>query len=127
GRGPPGLPPAARVARVRGRHLPLPPAPVSSRAARMGAQRRLGGDRGVRLVRAVPGVAEDPASDRPVRILSVEIFHGVLYGFQVALQPINLLYCFAGVFIGTLVGVLPGLGPAAAIALLLPSTFAASP
>jgi len=57
----------------------------------------------------------------------VELFHGVLYGFQVALQPINLLYCFVGVFIGTLVGVLPGLGPAAAIALLLPSTFAASP
>jgi len=57
----------------------------------------------------------------------VEIFSGVLYGFQVALQPINLLYCFIGVFIGTLVGVLPGLGPAAAIALLLPSTFAASP
>jgi putative tricarboxylic transport membrane protein len=57
----------------------------------------------------------------------VEIFAGVLYGFQVALQPINLLYCFVGVLIGTLVGVLPGLGPAAAIALLLPSTFAASP
>ena len=57
----------------------------------------------------------------------MEIFHGVLYGFQIALQPINLLYCFVGVFIGTLVGVLPGLGPAAAIALLLPSTFAASP
>jgi putative tricarboxylic transport membrane protein len=57
----------------------------------------------------------------------VEIFHGVLYGFQIALQPINLLYCFVGVFIGTLVGVLPGLGPAAAIALLLPSTFAAPP
>jgi len=57
----------------------------------------------------------------------VEIFHGIVYGFQVALQPINLLYCFVGVFIGTLVGVLPGLGPAAAIALLLPSTFAATP
>jgi putative tricarboxylic transport membrane protein len=57
----------------------------------------------------------------------LDVFHGVLYGFQVALQPINLLYCFVGVFIGTLVGVLPGLGPAAAIALLLPSTFAASP
>ncbi len=57
----------------------------------------------------------------------MEIFQGVLYGFQVALQPINLLYCFLGVFIGTLVGVLPGLGPAAAIALLLPSTFAVSP
>jgi len=57
----------------------------------------------------------------------VEIFHGVVYGFQVALQPVNLLYCFVGVFIGTLVGVLPGLGPAAAIALLLPSTFATTP
>ena len=57
----------------------------------------------------------------------MEIVQGVLYGFQVALQPVNLLHCFAGVFIGTLVGVLPGLGPAAAIALLLPSTFAASP
>ena len=57
----------------------------------------------------------------------MEIFHGLLYGFQVALQPINLLYCFVGVFIGTLVGVLPGLGPAAAIALLLPSTFTVSP
>ena len=39
----------------------------------------------------------------------------------------NLMYCFAGVLIGTLVGVLPGLGPAAAIALLLPTTFKASP
>ncbi|PYN78481.1 MAG: transporter [Candidatus Rokuibacteriota bacterium] len=57
----------------------------------------------------------------------MEIFRGALYGFQVALEPINLLYCFVGVFIGTLVGVLPGLGPAAAIALLLPSTYAASP
>src|SRR5215470_13484006 len=57
----------------------------------------------------------------------MEIFQGLLYGFQVALQPINLFYCFMGVFIGTLVGVLPGLGPAAAIALLLPSTFAATP
>ena len=103
------------------------PAPVSARAARLAVQRRVGGHRNAGVVRAVPGVAEDAAPDRPVRVLSVEIFHGVLYGFQVALQPINLLYCFVGVFIGTLVGVLPGLGPAAAIALLLPSTFAASP
>src|SRR5438093_585625 len=79
------------------------------------------------MLRAVPALAEDPAPDGPARVLSLEIFGGVLYGFQVALQPINLLYCFIGVFIGTLVGVLPGLGPAAAIALLLPSTFAASP
>ena len=57
----------------------------------------------------------------------MEIFQNVLYGFEVALQPINLIYCFFGVLIGTLVGVLPGLGPAAAIALLLPSTFKATP
>ena len=52
---------------------------------------------------------------------------GVIYGFQVALEPINLLYCFIGVFIGTLVGVLPGIGPAGSIALLLPMTFRLSP
>jgi len=57
----------------------------------------------------------------------MDIIQNVLYGFQVALQPINLIYCFFGTLIGTLVGVLPGLGPAAAIALLLPSTFHASP
>jgi len=57
----------------------------------------------------------------------MDIFQSVLYGFQVALQPLNLIYCFFGVMIGTLVGVLPGLGPAAAIALLLPTTFKATP
>jgi putative tricarboxylic transport membrane protein len=57
----------------------------------------------------------------------MDIFQGVIYGFQVACQPINLMYCFFGVLIGTLVGVLPGLGPAAAIALLLPTTFKVAP
>ena len=57
----------------------------------------------------------------------MDIFRNVVYGFQVALQPVNLFYCFIGTLIGTLVGVLPGLGPAAAIALLLPSTFHATP
>src|SRR5512136_10 len=59
--------------------------------------------------------------------MDINIFQSVLYGFQVALQPLNLIYCFFGVLIGTLVGVLPGLGPAAAIALLLPTTFKATP
>src|SRR4030042_1484622 len=59
--------------------------------------------------------------------MDFNIIQNVLYGFQIALQPINLIYCFFGVLIGTLVGVLPGLGPAAAIALLLPSTFKATP
>ena len=48
-------------------------------------------------------------------------------GFQVAFQPVNLFFCFMGVLIGTLVGVLPGLGPVAAMSLLLPSTFHISP
>ncbi len=51
----------------------------------------------------------------------------MLMGFQVALQPGNLVFCFAGVLIGTLVGVLPGLGPVAAISLLLPTTFHVTP
>ena len=57
----------------------------------------------------------------------MDVIQNVIYGFQVALQPINLFYCFFGVLIGTLVGVLPGLGPPAAIAMLLPSTFHATP
>jgi putative tricarboxylic transport membrane protein len=57
----------------------------------------------------------------------IEIFQNVIFGFQVALQPSNLIYCFFGVLIGTLVGVLPGLGPSAAIALLLPATFKVTP
>jgi putative tricarboxylic transport membrane protein len=51
----------------------------------------------------------------------------ILLGFQVALQWNNLLFCFVGVLIGTLVGVLPGLGPVAAISLLLPTTFHVPP
>ncbi len=57
----------------------------------------------------------------------MEVLQSVIYGFEVALQPVNLVYCFTGVFIGTLVGVLPGIGPAGAIALLLPSTFHVAP
>jgi TctA family transporter len=48
-------------------------------------------------------------------------------GLATALTPINLLYCFAGVFLGTLIGVLPGLGPTATIAILLPVTFTLPP
>lgn len=57
----------------------------------------------------------------------METIHSLYYGFQVVLEPLNLIYCFLGVLIGTLVGVLPGLGPPAAISLLLPATFKASP
>src|SRR6266511_932957 len=44
-------------------------------------------------------------------------------GFSIALQPAVLLYAFAGCVVGTLVGVLPGVGPLAGISLLLPATF----
>jgi putative tricarboxylic transport membrane protein len=54
-------------------------------------------------------------------------WHQVYVGFQTAIQPVNLLFCFIGVLLGQLVGILPGLGPAAAIAMLLPVSFALSP
>jgi putative tricarboxylic transport membrane protein len=57
----------------------------------------------------------------------MDIFSGLLSGFQIVFQPVNFLYCFAGVFIGTLIGVLPGIGPTGAMAMLLPTTFGLSP
>jgi TctA family transporter len=48
-------------------------------------------------------------------------------GFSVIFTPTNLLFCFIGVLLGTLVGVLPGIGPVATIALLLPLTFKMGP
>ena len=53
----------------------------------------------------------------------MDLLNYLLLGFQVAFQPQNLFYCFTGVIIGTLVGVLPGMGPVAAMSLLLPATF----
>jgi putative tricarboxylic transport membrane protein len=57
----------------------------------------------------------------------MEFFHYITGGFSIALQPTNLTFCFFGVLMGTLVGVLPGLGPVAAMSLLLPATFHLSP
>jgi putative tricarboxylic transport membrane protein len=53
------------------------------------------------------------------------MIENILYGFSIALSPANLFYCFCGVLIGTIVGVLPGVGPVAGIALLLPVTYQA--
>ncbi|MBP1779653.1 MAG: tripartite tricarboxylate transporter TctA family protein, partial [candidate division NC10 bacterium] len=47
----------------------------------------------------------------------------LLHGFAVSLDPARIFYCFLGVVLGTIVGVLPGLGPSATIALLLPVTY----
>jgi len=57
----------------------------------------------------------------------MELLGNLGLGLATALTPINLLYCFAGVFLGTLIGVLPGLGPTATIAMLLPVTFGLPP
>ena len=57
----------------------------------------------------------------------MDFFQSMIMGFQVALQPANLLMCFIGVLLGTLVGVLPGLGPVAAMSLLLPVTYVSTP
>lgn len=57
----------------------------------------------------------------------MDVFTALMTGFGVALHPINIFFCFIGVLFGTLVGVLPGLGPAAALALLLPTTLAINP
>lgn len=57
----------------------------------------------------------------------METLNNIFYGFSVLLTPLNLLYCFIGVLLGTLVGVLPGLGPSATIALLLPMIFHGNP
>jgi putative tricarboxylic transport membrane protein len=49
------------------------------------------------------------------------------YGFGVALEPQNLMWCFIGVLVGNMVGVLPGMGPLATISILLPLTFGMKP
>jgi putative tricarboxylic transport membrane protein len=54
-------------------------------------------------------------------------FEALLHGLEVAAQPTNLLYTLAGVFIGTMISHLPGIGPSAGIALLLPITFGMDP
>src|SRR5688500_1179017 len=57
----------------------------------------------------------------------MEILSNLALGFETALTLTNLLYCLMGVFFGTAVGVLPGLGPVATIAMLLPATFSLPP
>jgi putative tricarboxylic transport membrane protein len=57
----------------------------------------------------------------------MDIWSNVMLGFQQALQLKNVLYCFAGVTMGTLVGVLPGIGPIATMSMLFPLTLTASP
>src|SRR5215208_2231005 len=57
----------------------------------------------------------------------MDVFANLWLGLQTAMSLANLFYCFVGVFLGTAIGVLPGLGPVATIAMLLPVTYALPP
>lgn len=57
----------------------------------------------------------------------MESILGLIGGFNTILEPTVLFYCFIGVFLGTLVGVIPGIGALAAVSLLLPLTYHLNP
>lgn len=57
----------------------------------------------------------------------MDLIQHLAIGFGTALSPENFAYCFAGALIGTFIGVLPGLGPTATVAMLLPVTYYLSP
>ncbi|MES2949819.1 MAG: tripartite tricarboxylate transporter permease [Pseudomonadota bacterium] len=57
----------------------------------------------------------------------MDLFNNLALGFGVAFTPVNLMYAFIGCFLGTVIGVLPGIGPLATIAMLLPATYALPP
>ncbi|WP_138470915.1 tripartite tricarboxylate transporter permease [Poseidonocella sp. HB161398] len=57
----------------------------------------------------------------------MDLLHNFYSGIGIAFQPLNLFVCVAGVFFGTLIGALPGIGAIAAVSMLLPSTFYLEP
>ena len=57
----------------------------------------------------------------------MELLTNLMLGFSVAFTPENLFYAFLGALLGTMVGVLPGVGPLATIAMLLPITYVLPP
>src|SRR5215510_14330033 len=57
----------------------------------------------------------------------MDAFAALMNGMTIAVQPMNLLFALIGVFLGTAVGVLPGIGPALTVALLLPVTYKLDP
>ena len=57
----------------------------------------------------------------------MELLNNLILGFENAVTLQNLLYCFVGVSVGTLIGVLPGMGPVATVAMLLPITYSLDP
>jgi putative tricarboxylic transport membrane protein len=57
----------------------------------------------------------------------MDLLNNLIMGFGVAVTLQNLMYCFIGVLVGTLIGVLPGIGPLGTIAMLMPLTFSVPP
>jgi len=57
----------------------------------------------------------------------VDVLQFLGSGFAVALSPVNLLFCFIGALMGTVIGVLPGIGPISGVAMLIPITFGMNP
>ncbi|MCC6949696.1 MAG: tripartite tricarboxylate transporter permease [Bradyrhizobiaceae bacterium] len=57
----------------------------------------------------------------------MELLSNLALGMEAAVTPANLMYCFLGAVLGTLIGVLPGIGPTATVAMLLPLTFTLDP
>ena len=76
---------------------------------------------------SAPALTCGTANPIPVGGSPMELLGDLGLGFATALSPFNLMYCFIGVLLGTAVGVLPGLGPVATIAMLLPITFGLPP
>src|SRR5690606_8413221 len=70
------------------------------------------------------------AAERPARGgagILMDALGSLLLGFGVAADPMNIMYMFVGITLGVLIGVLPGLGGANGVAILLPLTFGMSP
>src|SRR3990170_3627663 len=98
--------------------------PAGRDGAEAPGRRRGGGARPLaRLVLPLFQPPESAPSTRPLGPVVAETFQNLYLGFSVALTPTVLFYAFVGCVIGTLVGVLPGVGPLAGISLLLPATF----
>src|SRR5215471_7659235 len=83
-------------------------------------------DRIWRRIVFVPASSPDAIADME-RLVIATALTDLWYGFGVAVQPHNLMWCFIGVLVGNMVGVLPGMGPLATISILLPLTFGIKP
>jgi len=57
----------------------------------------------------------------------MDVLNMLAHGFSVATTPINLAFCLMGVSVGTAIGALPGIGPSATIAILIPFTYGKDP